>query len=82
MMKLKTLKCIVISACTVAAICLLVVSAGVTALSGWILGCVAFAALVAALILWIIFGRCPYCGKFLWHMRGEYCPHCGNMMEE
>ena len=81
-MKLKTLKHVVIAAYSIAVICLLVISAGVTALAGVILGCIAFAALVASLILWLVFGRCPYCGKFLWHMRGEYCPHCGNKMEK
>ena len=36
----------------------------------------------AALIEWVLFGRCPHCGKYLGRSMGKYCPHCGGDLEE
>ena len=35
----------------------------------------------ADLIFWILFGRCPACGKYLGRQSGEYCSHCGERIE-
>ena len=35
----------------------------------------------AGLILWLLFGRCPACGRYLGRISsGQYCPHCGQKL--
>lgn len=36
----------------------------------------------AALIFYVVFYRCPHCGKFLDRSGGEFCPHCGKKINE
>lgn len=39
--------------------------------------------LVAYLILVIIWQRCPYCNRFIFFGKSNYCPHCGkDLMED
>ncbi len=32
-------------------------------------------------IFWIIFGRCPNCGKYFGRGNEKYCPSCGGKIE-
>ena len=34
-----------------------------------------------ATIFWIVFGRCPHCGKYLGRGNEKYCPGCGGKIE-
>lgn len=43
--------------------------------AGWIYG--GLAAALAGAGFWIVFGRCPVCGRFLGRADGAHCPHCG-----
>lgn len=45
---------------------------------GWLYG--GLAAAVAGAVFWLIFGRCPTCGRFLGRSDGSYCPHCGSKL--
>ena len=36
--------------------------------------------MMASLILWTVFWRCPDCGKHLGSVRVEYCPYCGRFL--
>ncbi len=39
--------------------------------------------LIAYLILVIIWQRCPYCNRFIFFGKSNYCPHCGkDLIEE
>lgn len=38
--------------------------------------------IVGTLIFHLIFYRCPHCGKYLDRSRGDYCPYCGEELEE
>jgi len=76
-MKLKTAEHILLSACALMLVFFFIGSktqnhililAGIT---------VAF----ASAAFWIIFGRCPNCGKHLGREPGKYCPHCGEKLE-
>ncbi len=35
----------------------------------------------AGIVIWIIFGKCPKCGKHLGRDLSEHCPHCGEKIE-
>ena len=42
---------------------------------------VAFA--FASVASWMVFGRCPACGRHLGRVgKGQHCPHCGEKIEE
>lgn len=36
----------------------------------------------ASLIYYVIFYRCPHCGKFLDRSIGEFCPNCGKKVND
>ena len=31
--------------------------------------------------LWLVFGRCPHCRRYLGRAEGSYCPHCGHKLD-
>ena len=33
--------------------------------------------MVCSIIVYVIFYRCPHCGRYLDRSTGEYCPYCG-----
>ena len=72
-MKLKTAKYILLSACALMAVLLLAGSAVQSPLLILLGSVIAF----AGAVFWIVFGRCPNCGKFLGRTDGKHCPHCG-----
>jgi hypothetical protein len=47
-----------------------------------VFGVVRSVAFIAGIGFWIIFGRCPHCGRFVGKAPGEYCTHCGKKFEE
>ena len=38
--------------------------------------------LIVAVLLHVIFYRCPHCNRFLSKNTGKFCPYCGENMEE
>lgn len=38
--------------------------------------------LLAVLVVYFVFLRCPACGRLLGRDRGEFCPHCGAKLRE
>ena len=38
---------------------------------------VGMAIMCMAVVLRVIFYRCPHCGKYLDRSTGQYCPYCG-----
>ncbi len=36
---------------------------------------------IAGVAVWIIFGRCPKCGKQFGRYLPDHCPHCGEKIE-
>lgn len=36
----------------------------------------------SSIIHYVIFYRCPHCGKFLDRSTGEFCPNCGKKVDE
>lgn len=36
----------------------------------------------ALVVFFVIFFRCPRCGKFLGRIDGAYCPFCGKKLDE
>lgn len=38
--------------------------------------------MVAGLIFMAIFSRCPYCHHYLRYYTGDYCPFCGENMND
>lgn len=76
-MKLRTARNIVISACVVVAIFYILGSLAKNSIIVILSGVVA----VSAMIFWVIFGRCPYCGKFLGRTNDKHCSHCGKELE-
>lgn len=72
-MRGKTAKYIVLAACAMMLLLYLAASAtgiGLFYIAG---GAAAF----AGVLCWLLFGRCPSCGRFLGRTDGSYCPHCG-----
>jgi hypothetical protein len=76
-MKLKTAKYILFSACVLMAILFLIGSA---AKIHWFIF-LGVALAWVGIAFWIVFGRCPNCGKFLGRTYGKHCPHCGEKIE-
>ena len=38
---------------------------------------------VIGMAVYLIFGRCPHCGKYLgWNSSSKCCPHCGEKIED
>ena len=78
-MKLKTAKIVMVFF-----VCLLSVIIILYALTWNPICCyVGLAVLFAAAVFWIIFGRCPSCGRTLWRGQAsaKYCPHCGEKIK-
>ena len=38
--------------------------------------------LLAILVIYLLYIRCPHCGEHLGRDRGEFCPHCGKKLRE
>ena len=38
--------------------------------------------LLAILVIYLLYIRCPHCGEHLGRDRGEFCPHCGKNLRE
>lgn len=76
-MRLKTAKFLVLAACLLVAAALALCAVTKAAWIGY-LG-IAFA--LAGAGVWLAFGRCESCGRFLGRMEGAYCPHCGAKIE-
>lgn len=38
--------------------------------------------ILAAMILHVVFYRCPNCGRYLDRSDGDFCPYCGKNIEE
>jgi len=38
--------------------------------------------MLLALLFHVLFYRCPHCNRFLDRNTGEYCPHCGEKVNE
>ena len=60
-------------------VCLIVIFAGMITAKNWIL-VVGLIILLAEMIQFAVFYRCPHCGKSLTCVNGpvpEHCPHCG-----
>ena len=36
---------------------------------------------LAGAVVWIVFGTCPECGKFIGRTGARFCPHCGEKLE-
>ena len=36
---------------------------------------------LAGAVVWILFGTCPECGKFIGRTGARFCPHCGEKLE-
>ena len=72
-MSLKTAKRLLCAACLVMVALLFLASYTRTPLWGYL----GLAAAFAGALLWICFGRCPACGRFLGRADGRFCPHCG-----
>ena len=36
----------------------------------------------AAIIILLIFGKCPHCGKRIFNLETKICPHCGKNPQE
>ena len=62
----------------------------ITMVALFIIGCktgitlllyLAIACAFGGMVFWIIFGRCPCCGKYLGARYGKYCPHCGEKLK-
>ena len=77
LMKLKTAKNLLLLSCLIMAILLVICS--VTKIL-W-LGYLGIAFVFAGAFIWILFGRCPSCGRFLGKVDNKYCPHCGERIE-
>ena len=41
-----------------------------------------FLVMFGAIIVHLIFYRCPHCGRYLDRSTGEFCPHCGKRLNE
>ena len=76
-MKLKTAKNLLLLSCLIMAILMVICS--VTKVL-W-LGYLGIAVVFAGAFIWILFGRCPSCGRFLGKVDNKYCPHCGERIE-
>ena len=76
-MKLKTAKCIMAVFCVLTVLFLILCSITKRMLWGYI--GVVFA--IIAVIFWLIFGRCPNCGRYLGRIIGRHCPHCGEKLD-
>ena len=76
-MKLKTAKNLLLLSRLIMAILLVICS--VTKIL-W-LGYLGIAFVFAGAFIWILFGRCPSCGRFLGKVDNKYCPHCGERIE-
>jgi len=76
-MKLKTAKYILLSACALMVILFIVASVAKNGLFIILGGAAAF----VGAMFWIIFGKCPSCGKFLGRIDDKHCPHCGKKIE-
>lgn len=76
-MKLKTANYIMVSTCVL--MVLLIAAGSYTKNRGLLLSGIVVAFLGMA--FWIIFGRCPSCGKYLGRTNGKHCPHCGEKID-
>ena len=47
-----------------------------------ILAVIGIVVMLLALLCHILFYRCPHCNAFLDRNTGEYCPHCGEKVNE
>ena len=78
-MKLKTAKIGFFIGCGLMILFLILFSALHEKVYAYIAAVFAF----ASYIFWLIFGRCPSCGRYLGRVEtGQYCPHCGKKIEE
>ena len=78
-MKLKTAKIVLFIGCGLMLLFLFLCAA----LEKKVYGYIGAAFAIASAIFWLIFGRCPACGRPLGRVEtGQYCPHCGNKIEE
>ena len=76
-MKLKTAKYVLAAICVLAVLLILLCSFTKQALWGYFGIALAF----IGVIFWMIFGRCPYCGRYLGRALGHYCPRCGEKLD-
>ena len=78
-MKLKTAKIIVIVGGVLMVLALLLYVSMEKKVYGYVGAALAF----ASAIFWLMFGRCPACGRYLGGLGwGKYCPYCGEKLEE
>ena len=77
-MKLKTAKYIFGAACILMVLFIILCSHTKRMVFGY-LG-IAFA--IIGVVFWVIFGRCPNCGRYLGMIRGHYCPRCGEKIDQ
>ncbi len=78
-MKLKTAKIVIFIGCGLMLLFLSLCSA----LHQKVLGYIAAAFAFESVIFWIVFERCPSCGRHLGRVGwGKYCPYCGEKIEE
>lgn len=76
-MKLRTARFILLGFCLLMVILIVI---GSTAASR-VIGGLGIASAFLGALFWIIFGRCPSCGKYLGRANEKYCPHCGDRIE-
>lgn len=49
----------------------------------WFIAIPGFISMLAGYIVFLIFWKCPYCGKHLpWQMGLDFCPYCGGTLGE
>ena len=76
-MDLKIAKYIFLSICVLMVLCFIAGSI----FNNDILFYIAIALAFIGYLFWLIFGRCPGCGKFLGRTSGKYCQHCGEELD-
>ena len=76
-MKLRTVKYILASICI---LMIILICGGSSTQNRFIALCGIVVAFLGA-IFWIVFGRCPHCGKYLGRGNEKYCPSCGGKID-
>nr|MBQ6242992.1 hypothetical protein [Lachnospiraceae bacterium] len=75
-LELKIVKRILLIGFTVVCLCIIVCAATKLDLFAYI----GIGLAVVTLIFWVIFGRCPACGKFLRRSSSKICRFCGQQI--
>lgn len=76
-MKLRTARNILYIACAVMVL-FFIIGAAIDSILLMIIG---MAAAFAGAAVWLIFGHCPSCGKFLGRTYDKFCSQCGAKIE-